>query len=146
MDWEVDIPKMVLWTWYGNYDFLVSYIGLTNCRVAFMDLMNILLWKYLDMFVIIFIDDILVYSSFEDDHRNHLRILLQTLKDQQLFAKLSKCEFWLKLVALICHIVSRKGLQVYPKKTDIAKNWPRPLLQTDIKSFLGLADYYSRFV
>ncbi|WMV25462.1 hypothetical protein MTR67_018847 [Solanum verrucosum] len=97
------------------------------------------------MFVIVFIDDILIYSRSEDDHTNHLRIVLQVLKDQQLFAKFSKCEFWLIYVAFLGHIASGKGIEVDPKKTDAVKSWPRPLCLSDIRSFLGLDGYCRRF-
>ncbi|WMV09208.1 hypothetical protein MTR67_002593 [Solanum verrucosum] len=96
------------------------------------------------MFVIVFIDYILNYSRSEDDHINYLRIVLQILKDQQLFSKYSKCEFWLKSVAFLGHIVSSKGIEVDPKKTDLVKSWPRPLSLSDIKSLLGLVGYYRR--
>ncbi|WMV09385.1 hypothetical protein MTR67_002770, partial [Solanum verrucosum] len=96
------------------------------------------------MFVIVFIDDILIYSRSENEHVDHLRIVLQVLKDQQLFAKFSKCEFWLRSIAFLGHIVSSKGIEVDPKKTDAVKSWPRPLTPSDIRSFLGLAGYYRR--
>ncbi|KAH0725172.1 hypothetical protein KY284_001037 [Solanum tuberosum] len=102
--------------------------------------------QYLDMFLIVFIDDILMYSKSENQHVDHLRIVLQVLKDQQLFAKFSKCEFWLRSVAFLGHIVSSKGIEVDPNKTDAVKSWPRPLTPSDIRSFLGLSGYYRRFV
>ncbi|KAH0697960.1 hypothetical protein KY289_015442 [Solanum tuberosum] len=142
----VDIPKTAFRTRYGHYEFLVISFGLTNASVTFMDLMNRFFWQYFDMFVIVFIDDILIYSRSENDHMDHLRIVLQVLKDHQLFTKFSKCEFWLRSVAFLGHIVSSKGTEVDPKKTDSVKSWPRPLLPTDIRSFLGLAGYYRRFV
>ncbi|KAH0709311.1 hypothetical protein KY284_010738 [Solanum tuberosum] len=111
-----------------------------------MDLMNREFKEYLDMFVIVFIDDILIYSRSENEQMDQLRILLQVLKDQQLFAEFSKCEFWLMSIAFLGHIVSRKGIEVDHKKTDAVKSWPRPLTPSDIRSFLGLADYYRRVV
>ncbi|WMV59549.1 hypothetical protein MTR67_052934 [Solanum verrucosum] len=98
------------------------------------------------MFFIVFIDDILIYSKSESDHMDHLRVVLQVLKDNQFYAKFSKCEFWLRSVAFLGHIVSNKGIEVDPKKTDVVKSCPRPLTPTDIRSFLGLAGYYRRFV
>ncbi|KAH0661560.1 hypothetical protein KY284_026491 [Solanum tuberosum] len=120
--------------------------GLTNAPAAFMDLMNRVFRNYLDLFVIVFIDDILIFSKSEDDHMNHLKIVLQVLKDHQLYAKFSKCEFWLRSVSFLGHIVSSEGIEVNPKKTDAVKSWPRPLSPSDIRSFLGLAGYYRRFV
>ncbi|KAH0680971.1 hypothetical protein KY290_023159 [Solanum tuberosum] len=142
----VDIPKTAFRTRYGHYEFVVMLFGLTNVPVAFMDLMNRVFRQYLDMFVIVFIEDILIYSRSLNDHMDHLRIVLQVLKDQQLFAKFSKCELLLRSVAFLCHIVSSKGIEVDPKKTNVVKSWPRPLTTSGIRSFLGLAGYYMRFV
>ncbi|KAH0743176.1 hypothetical protein KY290_031169 [Solanum tuberosum] len=140
------IPKTAFRTLYGHFDFVVMSFGLTNATAAFMDLMNRVFRHYLDMFVIVFINDILIYSISEEEHMDHLRIVFQILKDHQLYAKFSKCEFWLKSVAFLGHIVSGVGIEVDPKKTKAVKGWPRPLTLTDIKSFLGLAGYYRRFV
>ncbi|KAH0706582.1 hypothetical protein KY289_011658 [Solanum tuberosum] len=142
----VDIPKTAVRTRYGHYEFLVMSFGLTNTPAAFMDLMNKVFRQYLDSFVIIFIDDILIYSKSEGDHMKHLRMVLQVLKDQQLYDKFSKCEFWLRSVALLGHIVSSMGIEGNPKKSDAVKSWLRPLSSNDIRSFLGLAGYYRRFV
>ena len=125
---------------------LVMSFGLTNAPVAFMDLMNRVFKQYLDMFVIVFIDDILVYSQNEEDHAYHLRIVLQVLRDQQLFAKFDKCKFWLRSVAFLGHVILGEGIMIDPMKTEAVKNWPRPLTSSDIRSFLGLAGYYRRFV
>ncbi|KAH0728063.1 hypothetical protein KY284_003928 [Solanum tuberosum] len=100
----------------------------------------------MNMFVIIFIDDILIYSRNEDDHVSHLRIVLQMLKDKELYAKFSKCEFWLESVAFLGHIVSSDGIGVDTQKIEAVQSWPRPTTPTDIMSFLGLAGYYRRFV
>uniref|UniRef100_A0A0V0GQG3 Putative ovule protein n=1 Tax=Solanum chacoense TaxID=4108 RepID=A0A0V0GQG3_SOLCH len=120
--------------------------GLTNAPAAFMDLRNRVFKQYLDMFVIIFIDDILIYSRSEKEHAKHLRIALQTLRDHKLYAKFSKCEFWLKSVAFLGHVVSGEGIRVDNQKIEAVKNWPRPTSPTEIRSFLGLAGYYRRFV
>ena len=141
-----DIRKTSFRTRYDHFEFLVMSFCLTNTPAAFMDLMNRVFRQYLDMFVIVFIDDILIYSRSENEHIDHLRIVLQILKDQQLFVKFSKCEFWLRFVAFLGHIVSSKGIEVDPKKTDAVKSWPRPLSPIDIGSFLGLACYHRRFV
>lgn len=143
---EADIPKTAFRTRYGHFEFLVMSFGLTNAPAAFMDLMNRVFKQYLDMFVIVFIDDILVYSRSEEEHASHLRIVLQTLKDQELYAKFSKCDFWLSSVAFLGHIVSSEGIKVDPQKVEVVKKWPRPMTPTDIRSFLGLAGYYRRFV
>jgi len=111
-----------------------------------MDLMNRVFRQYLDLFVIVFIDDILIYSRSEGDHMKHLRLVLQVLKDYQLYAKFSKCKFWLRSVAFLGHIVSSVGIEVDPKKMDAVKSWTRPLSLTDIRRFLVLAGYYRRFV
>ena len=120
--------------------------GLTNAPAVFMDLMNRVFKPYLDMFVVVFIDDILIYSRGEKEHMDHLRLVLQSLREKQLFAKFSKCEFWLKEVAFLGYVVSGEGIKVDPKKTEAVKNWPRPLSPSVINSFLGLAGYYRRFV
>ncbi|KAH0646574.1 hypothetical protein KY284_034458 [Solanum tuberosum] len=142
---ECDIPKTAFRTCYGHCDILVMSFGLTNVLVAFMDLMNRVFKPYLDMFVIVFIDDILIYSRNEEDHANHLRIVLQTLKDRELYAKFSKCEFWLKSVAFLGHIVFSGGIRVDTQKIEAVQNFPRPTSPTNIMSFLGLAGYYRRF-
>ncbi|WRX22760.1 Reverse transcriptase domain - like 10 [Theobroma cacao] len=116
--------------------------GLTNAPVAFMDLMNRVFHPYLDKFVIVFIDDILVYSRDNDEHVAYLRIVLQTLRETQLYAKFSKCEFWLQEVVFLGHIVSRAGIYVDPKKIEGFLQWEQPKIVTEIRSFLGLAGYY----
>ncbi|KAK8659179.1 hypothetical protein V6N13_029389 [Hibiscus sabdariffa] len=120
--------------------------GLTNASAAFMDLMNRVFRPYLDQFVVVFIDDILVYSRTEAEHANHLRVVLQTLREHRLYAKLSKCEFWLKEVTFLGHVVSTKGIQVDPSKIEAIVNWKPPRNVPEIRSFLGLAGYYRRFV
>nr|WMB96863.1 hypothetical protein [Solanum melongena] len=124
----------------------MMYFGLTNAPAAFMDLMNRVFWQYLDMFVIVFIDDILVYSRDEEEHVNHLMIALQALRDNELYLKFSKFEFWLKSVAFLGHVISGDGIRVDTQKIEVVKNWPRPTSPTEIRSFLGLSGYYRRFV
>ena len=111
-----DIPKMAFQTRYGHYEFLVMSIGITNAPQAFMDLMNKVLRNYLKSFVIVFIGDILVYFKNDYDHMGHLTVVLKVLKKHQLFCKYSKCEFWLRQVAFLGHIISRQGIKVYLKK------------------------------
>ena len=101
---------------------------------------------FLDRFVIFFIDDILVYSKSEDEHAKYLRFVLQTLRDHRLYAKFSKCEFWLEQVAFLGHVVSKDGIQVDTKKIEAVAEWPRPTTVTEIRIFLGLTGYYKRFV
>ncbi|KAJ4718964.1 Retrotransposon protein, putative, Ty3-gypsy subclass [Melia azedarach] len=120
--------------------------GLTNAPAAFMDLMNRVFHPYLDRFVIVFIDDILVYSPSREEHAEHLRVVLQTLKNKQLYAKFSKCQFWLDRVAFLGHVISANGIYVDPQKIEAVVNWERPTSVTEVRSFLGLAGYYRRFV
>ncbi|XP_075500116.1 putative mitochondrial protein AtMg00860 [Primulina tabacum] len=120
--------------------------GLTNAPAAFMDLMNRVFKPFLDHVIVVFIDDILVYSSNEHDHEEHLRIALQTLREKELYAKFKKCEFWLKSVSFLGHVISEAGVSVDPKKVEEITEWPKPKNATDIRSFLGLAVYYRKFV
>ena len=143
---ESDVPKTAFRTRYGHYEFLVLPFGLTNAPAAFMDLMNRVFKPYLDKFVAVFIDDILIYSKSHGEHGEHLRIVLQTLRTHQLYAKLSKCEFWLNSVSFLGHVISKEGVQVDPKKVEAVSSWPRPTNVTEIRSFLGMAGYYRRFV
>ncbi|XP_070022617.1 uncharacterized protein [Nicotiana sylvestris] len=124
----------------------VMSFGLTNAPATFMDLMNRVFKPFLESFVIVFIDDILVYSRSQEDHAVHLRAVLQTLQQHQLYAKFSKCEFWLESVAFLGFVVSREGIMVDPQKIAMVKNWPRPTTPTEIRNFLGLAGYCRRFV
>ena len=143
---EVDVPNTAFRTRYGHYEFLVMPFGLTNAPAAFMDLMNRVFRPYLDQFVVVFIDDILVYSRDEQEHEQHLKIVLQTLREKKLYAKLSKCDFWLKEVSFLGHIVSAEGIRVDPAKIEVVVNWKQPRSVTEVRSFLGLAGYYRRFV
>ena len=143
---EEDIPKTAFRTRYGHYEFMVMSFGLTNAPAAFMDLMNRVFKDFLDKFVIVFIDDILVYSSTEEEHEHHLRLVLQRLREHRLYAKFSKCEFWLPQVAFLGHVVGKDGILVDPSKIEAVKNWPRPASVSEVRSFLGLAGYYRRFV
>ncbi|XP_075481145.1 uncharacterized protein LOC142521857 [Primulina tabacum] len=143
---ECDIPKTAFRIRYGYYEFLVMSFGLTNAPSVFMDLMNRVFNPYLDSFVIVFIDDILIYSKTRDLHREHLRIVLQQLRDNQLYAKFKMCEFWLEQVAFLGHIVSKEGIAVDPAKIEAVKKWPIPLTFSEVRSFLGLAGYYRRFI
>ena len=141
-----DVPKTAFRTRYGHYEFLVMPFGLTNAPAVFMDLMNRVFRPYLDQFIIVFIDDILIYSKTKEEHEEHVRIALQTLRDNHLYAKFSKCEFWLEEVKFLGHVVSQKGIAVDTSKVDAVLNWKRPNTATEVRSFLGLAGYYRRFV
>ena len=118
---DSDIPKTAFKTQYGHYEFVVMSFGLTNAPTTFMDLRNRVFKQYLNMFVIVFIDDILIYSRSEEEHASHLRVVLQTLKDRQLFAKFSKSGFWLQSVAFLGHIVSSEGIHVDSQKIKAVK-------------------------
>ena len=141
-----DIPKTAFRTRYGHYEFLVMSFGLTNAPAAFMDLMNRVFEAFLDKFVIVFIDDILIYSKTQEDHEQHLRMVLAKLREKQLYAKFSKCEFWLDKVIFLGHVISKEGVMVDPAKIQAVKDWNRPKTVTEIRSFLGLAGYYRKFV
>ena len=141
---ESDVPKTAFRTRYGHYEFLVMPFGLTNAPTAFMDLMNWVFQPYLDRFVIILIDDILVYSGSLEEHSEHLRIVLQTLRERQLYAKLSKCQFWLDRVTFLGHVISVEEVSVDPQKAVV--NWKSPKNVSEVRSFLGLAGYYRKFV
>ena len=120
--------------------------GLTNAVATFMDLMNRVFHPYLDQFVVVFINDILVYSKDAQEHEQHLKIVLHILRKKRLFAKLSKCDFWLKEVSFLGHIVSTEGIRVNPAKIEAILSWKPPRNETKVRSFLGLAGYYRRFV
>ncbi|XP_070034676.1 uncharacterized mitochondrial protein AtMg00860-like [Nicotiana tomentosiformis] len=102
--------------------------------------------SYLDSFVIVFIDDIVVYSHSAMEHEQHLRTMLQILREKKLYAKFSKCEFWLESVAFLGHVLSNGGIKLDPKKIEAVQSWPKPSTATEIRSFLCLAGYYYRFV
>ncbi|KAD2393085.1 hypothetical protein E3N88_40062 [Mikania micrantha] len=143
---EEDIPKTAFRTRYGHYEFLVMSFGLTNAPAAFMDLMNRVCRPMLDRSVIVFIDDILVYSKNEGDHACHLREILETLRREKLYAKFSKCAFWLHEVQFLGHVINADGILVDPSKIQAVANWSLPKNPTDVRSFLGLAGYYRRFI
>ncbi|KAL0534799.1 hypothetical protein IC582_029093 [Cucumis melo] len=143
---DEDVPKTAFRSRYGHYEFIVMSFGLTNAPAVFMDLMNRVFREFLDTFVIVFIDDILIYSKTEAEHEEHLRMVLQTLRDNKLYAKFSKCEFWLKQVSFLGHVVSKDGVSVDPAKIEAVTGWTRPSTVSEVRSFLGLAGYYRRFV
>ncbi|KAJ0524657.1 putative nucleotidyltransferase, Ribonuclease H [Helianthus annuus] len=143
---DQDVSKTTFRTRYGHYEFLVMPFGLTNAPAVFMDLMNRVFHEYLDRFVIVFIDDILVFSESREEHEDHLRTVLETLRQKKLYAKFSKCDFWLEKVVFLGHIVSADGITMDPSKVEAITKWPRLTSVTEVRSFLGLAGYYRRFV
>ena len=115
---KTDIRKTAFRTCYGHFEFTVMPFGLTNAPAAFINLMHRVFQPYLDQFVVVFVDDILIYSQSEREHEDHLRIVLQLLRDHQLYAKFSKCEFWLTEVRFLGHVVSVLGVSVVPEKVE----------------------------
>ncbi|GJU32581.1 putative reverse transcriptase domain-containing protein [Tanacetum coccineum] len=140
---EEDIPKTAFRTRYGHYEFQVMPFGLTNTPAVFMDLMNRVCKPYLDKFVIVFIDDILIYSKNKEEHEEHLKLILELLKKEELYAKFSKCEFWIPKVRFLGHVIDIKGIHVDPAKIESIKDWASPKNPTEIRQFLGLADHKS---
>ncbi|WVZ81072.1 hypothetical protein U9M48_028496 [Paspalum notatum var. saurae] len=141
-----DIPKTAFITRFGLYEYTVMSFGLTNALAYFMNLMNKVFMEYLDKFVVVFIDDILIYSKTEDEHEEHLRLVLQKLREHKLYAKQSKCEFWLDQVPFLGHIVSKGGIIVDPSKISSVMDWKVPEVVKEVRGFLGLAGYYRRFI
>jgi hypothetical protein len=138
-----DIPKTTFSTRYGLYEYLVMSFGLTNAPTHFMYLMNSVFMSELDKFAMVFIDGIFVYSNHEEGHEQHLHIILQ-LCDHQLYAKFSKCAFWLKEVTFLGHVISAEGIAVDPSKVQEVLDWKSPRSVTQIRSFLRLSGYYRR--
>jgi hypothetical protein len=132
---ECDIPKTAFILRYGLYDYMVMSFGLTNAPAYFMYLMNKVFMEYLDKFIVVFIDDVLVYSRSEEEHEGH-----------RLYAKLSKCEFWMKQGAFLGHVISKGGISMDPSKVQDVLSWNVPTSVSDIQSFLGLVRYYRRFI
>ena len=143
---EADIPKTAFRTWYGHFEFMVMPFGLTNVPAALMDLMHRVFQPYLDQFVVVFMDNILIYSPSKEEREDHSRVVLQLLRDHQLYAKFNKCEFWLIEVRFLGHIVSASSVSVDPEKVEPVMSWERPKSIFEICSFIGLAGYYRRFI
>jgi hypothetical protein len=140
-----DVPKTFV-TRYGQYEFMVMPFGLTNAPAYFMNLMNKVFMEELDQFVVVFIDDILVYSRSAEEHEQHLRVVLGKLRSHQLYAKFSKCEFWLQKVSFLGHVLTAEGVAVDPEKVAAVSEWKQPTSVSEIRSFLGLTGYYRRFI
>ncbi|GJZ93459.1 putative nucleotidyltransferase, ribonuclease H, partial [Tanacetum coccineum] len=143
---DEDIPKTAFRTRYGHYEFQVMPFGLTNAPAVFMDLMNRVCKPNLDKFMIVFIDDILIYSHNKEEHANHLRIILELLRKEKLYAKFSKCDFWISIVQFLGHVIDSQGIHVDPAKIEAVKNWASPTTPTEVRQFLGLVGYYRRFI
>ncbi|GJV75850.1 putative reverse transcriptase domain-containing protein [Tanacetum coccineum] len=130
---DEDIPKTAFRTRYGHYEFPVMPFGLTNAHDVLMDLMNCVCKPYLDKFVIVFIDDILIYSRNKEEHSNQLRIILELLKKEKLYAKFSKCDIWIRIVQFLRHLIDSQGLHVDPAKIKAVKNWASPTTPTETR-------------
>src|SRR6202051_3891419 len=143
---EEDVPKTAFRTRYGHYEFLVMPFGLTNAPATFMHLMQQTFREHLDDSVIVFIDDVLVYSKTKHEHEQHLRTVLQVLRDKQLYAKLSKCEFFQTEIGFLGHVINQYGIKMESSKVNAVTSWPPPKNIHELRSFLGLAGYYRRFV
>ena len=141
-----DVQKTNFRSRYGHYEYVVMPFGVTNAPALFMDYMKKIFRPFLYKFVVVFINDILIYSRTREEHAEHLRTVLSILREKQLYAKLSKCEFWMTTVQFLGHMISANGISVDPSKVEVVLKWERPKSVTEIKSFVGLAIYYRRFI
>ncbi|GKG08762.1 putative reverse transcriptase domain-containing protein, partial [Tanacetum coccineum] len=143
---EEENPITVFRTRYGHFEFQVMPFGLTNAPIMFMDLMNRVCKPYLDKFIIVFIDDILIYSKNDKEQEKHLKIILELLKEEKLYAKFLKCDFWLDSVQFMGHVIDRNGVHVDPAKVEAIKSWAAPTTPMEVRQFLRLAGYYRSFI
>jgi len=141
-----DVQKMAFRSRYGHYEYVVMSFGVTNAPAIFMDYMNRIFRPYLDQFVVVLIDDILIYSESREVHVDHLRVVLEILREHKLYGKLSKCEFWLDEVQFLGHVISTQGISVDPTKIETVVKWEKPQTVTEVRSFMGLVGYYKQFV
>jgi len=132
-----DVQKTTFRSRYGHYEYVVMSFGVTNAPAIFMDYMNRIFWPYLDQFVVVFIDDILIYSESREEHTEHLRVVLEVLREHKLYGKLSKYEFWLDEVQFLGHVISAQGIAVNPMKIEIVVKWERPHTVTEVRRFLA---------
>ena len=138
--------KTAFLTPHGSYHFMVLSFGLTNAPSTFQQVMNDVFREYLGKFVLVYLDDILVYSKTEDEHKVHLRLVLQKLRQSKFFGKLSKCNFWKLMLPFLGHLVSGDGIRVDPAKTAAVNNWPEPKNVPAVQSFLGFGNYFRQFL
>jgi hypothetical protein len=143
---DEDISNTSFRTRYGHYEFTVVPFGLSNAPAVFMCLMNGVFRDYLDKFVIVFLDDILVYSKSEEENEHHLRMVLQDLREHQLYAKLSKCSFYQEQIHYLGNIILKDGIVVDPEKIEAIREWSVPKNVMEFRSFMGLDGYYRRFI
>jgi hypothetical protein len=143
---ESDVPKTAFNTHIGKYEWKVLPMGLTNAPAVFQAQMNQMVGPHLNRFVCIYLDDILIFSKTEDEHFHHLQQVLHTLRQKELKAKLSKCDFFKDELKFLGHIVSAKGIQPDPAKVAVVSDWPTPKTIYDVRSFLGLANYFRKFI
>ncbi|CAI7932408.1 unnamed protein product [Closterium sp. NIES-54] len=143
---EDDISKTAFRTRYGYFEFRVLPFGLTNAPATFMGLMNNIFRLFLDRFVIVFLDDILIFSKSLEEHAQHLRIVLDTLRQHRLYAKLSKCTFTRSSIGFLGHVINSQGIAMEPAKVQCLADWPAPRTVTELQSFIGLAKYYRKFI
>src|SRR3954468_13312775 len=143
---EQDIPKTAFTTRYGLYEYTVMPFGLTNAPAYFMNMMNKVYMEFLDKFVFVFIDDILIYSKSKEEHEEHLLLILEKLRDHKLYAKFSKCEFWLNKVGFLGHVMTKDGVAFDPAKVSVVTEWESPKSVKEVRSFLGLVGYYRIFI
>ena len=141
-----DIPKTAFRAPYGHYECLVMPMGLANAPATFQAMMNDVLREYIGKFVVVYLDDILIYSHNDAEHADHLRMVLKKLREHKLFGKLSKCEFFKKELEFLGHRVSTRGISVLEDKVKALREWPTPRDKTEVRLFLGLGNYYRRFV
>jgi hypothetical protein len=143
---EGDEEKTICHIRYGSYEFLVMPFGLTNAPAMFYTFMNDIFREWLDDFVVVHINDILIYSSFMEEHAEHFRKVFQRLRENKLYAKLEKCEFRMTDVNFLGHRITKKGLKMDNHKVKAILDWEPPKLVSALRSFSGLASYYYRFV
>ena len=143
---ESDIFKTAFRTRYGHYEFTVMPFGLTNAPATFNCLMNGVYREYLENFVLVFFDDILIYSRTLEEHEEHLRVVLQLLRENNLYGKRSKCEFYKDRVEYLGHMISNNGIEVTNEKVEAVLSWPNPRTPKQIKSFLGMTGFYRKFI
>ena len=137
-----DVPKTAFRTCFGHYEFLVMPFGLTDAPTSFMMLMDTVLCPYFGKFVVVFLDDILVYSRTHKEHKGHLHLVLELLRQHWLFAKESKCVFFAKEIQYVGHIISAKGMRMDPEKVEAILKWPTPRNLQELQIFLGMSGFY----